>query len=83
MTATATSGIDHKRELGMEFKDKYGPWALIAGASEGLGVAFAMGAAERGCDVILVARTESKLAAVAGEIERTRRSGSHTGDRPE
>ncbi|OBH96925.1 SDR family oxidoreductase [Mycobacterium sp. E2733] len=55
----------------MEFKDKYGPWVLIAGASEGLGAAFAMGAAQRGCDVILVARTESKLAAVAGDIERT------------
>jgi short-subunit dehydrogenase len=55
----------------MTFKDRYGPWALIAGASEGLGAALAMGAASRGCDVILVARTERKLASVAAEIERT------------
>jgi short-subunit dehydrogenase len=53
------------------FRDKYGPWALIAGAAEGLGAALAMGAAERGCDVVMVDRTESKLTAVAAEIERT------------
>jgi len=55
----------------MEFSDKYGPWALIAGASEGLGAALAMEAAERGCDVVLIARTASKLAAVAADVERT------------
>lgn len=55
----------------MSFSDKYGPWALVAGASEGLGAALANGAAERGCNVVLVARTESKLATVAAHIERT------------
>jgi uncharacterized protein len=70
MTA-AFDGADQRAEQGMEFKDKYGPWALIAGASEGLGAAFAMGAAQRGCNVVLVARSDSKLATVAGEIERT------------
>jgi short-subunit dehydrogenase len=53
------------------FSDRYGPWAIIAGASEGLGAALAMGAAARGCDVVLIARTESKLASVAAEIEQT------------
>jgi short-subunit dehydrogenase len=55
----------------LEFRERYGPWALIAGASEGLGAALAMGAAARGCDVVLVARTESKLATVAADIEAT------------
>lgn len=55
----------------MKFKDKYGPWALIAGASEGPGAAFAMGAAARGGHVALLARSNSKLAAVAADIERT------------
>lgn len=55
----------------MSFEDKYGPWALVAGASEGLGAALANGAAGRGCNVALVARTESKLADVAARIERT------------
>lgn len=54
----------------MSFTDKYGPWALIAGASEGLGAELAIGAAQRGCDVVLIARRESKLQAVADEIER-------------
>lgn len=53
----------------MSFAEKYGPWALIAGASEGLGAALAMEAAARGCNVVLVARTPSKLAAVAEEIK--------------
>lgn len=55
----------------MLFKERYGPWALVAGASEGLGAALANGAAERRCNVVLVARTASKLADVAAHIERT------------
>ncbi|PKN55646.1 MAG: short-chain dehydrogenase [Deltaproteobacteria bacterium HGW-Deltaproteobacteria-14] len=50
------------------FRDRYGPWALIAGASEGLGEAFARQAAARGLDVVLVARRGEVLARVAGEI---------------
>jgi short-subunit dehydrogenase len=52
----------------MGFAEKYGPWALIVGASEGLGAAFAHGAAARGCNVILVARTQSKLETTASAI---------------
>ena len=31
-----------------EFYNKYGPWALVAGASEGLGAAYAEALARRG-----------------------------------
>lgn len=44
-----------------DFKSKYGPWALVAGASEGLGAAFAEVLAGRGLNLILIARTQSKL----------------------
>ena len=51
---------------------RHGPWALVAGASEGLGAAFADGAAEAGLDVILVARSADKLRAQAKAIEARR-----------
>jgi short-subunit dehydrogenase len=44
-----------------KFKEKYGPWAIVAGASEGLGAAFAEESARRGLNVVLVARSRDKL----------------------
>ncbi|MAQ19167.1 MAG: short-chain dehydrogenase [Sandaracinus sp.] len=49
---------------------RHGPWALVAGASEGLGAAFAEGAAAAGLGVIGVARSEGKLAATLDAIGR-------------
>jgi hypothetical protein len=43
------------------FRNRYGPWAVIAGASEGLGAAFARECASRGLNVFLVARSKQKL----------------------
>lgn len=50
------------------FRDTYGPWALVAGASEGLGACFARAAAARGLHPILVARREDPLDAIADEL---------------
>jgi short-subunit dehydrogenase len=50
-------------------RTRYGPWALVAGASEGLGAAFAHAAAARGLHVALVARRADALSQVAEEIE--------------
>jgi uncharacterized protein len=52
----------------MTFAAKYGPWALVAGASEGVGAAFAEGLAERGVNVVLVARRKAVLDEVAAGI---------------
>jgi uncharacterized protein len=41
---------------GKGFRDRYGPWALVAGASDGVGAADARALAERGVNVMLVAR---------------------------
>jgi short-subunit dehydrogenase len=46
-------------------------WALVTGASEGLGREFAILAAESGFDVILTARQEDKLRLLADELERS------------
>jgi uncharacterized protein len=51
------------------FATKYGPWALVAGASDGVGAAFAAGIAERGVDVVLLARRQAVLDHVAAEIK--------------
>jgi short-subunit dehydrogenase len=51
-----------------EFKERYGPWALIAGASEGLGEQFARQLASRGLNLVLIARRAEVLRRLAAEI---------------
>jgi short-subunit dehydrogenase len=50
------------------FAQRYGPWAVIAGASEGIGAAFAHALARRGTNVVLVARRPEPLEALALEL---------------
>ena len=57
------------REL--RFSERYGTWALIAGASEGLGAAFARALSGRGVNLILVARRKEPLEALAEEVRGT------------
>ena len=40
----------------MSFHDRYGQWAVVLGASEGLGEALARGIAEGGLNVVVAAR---------------------------
>jgi uncharacterized protein len=47
---------------------KYGPWALITGASEGTGAEFALRLADEGLNCILIARREGPLQALAGQV---------------
>jgi short-subunit dehydrogenase len=55
------------------FFERYGPVAVVAGASEGLGAAFAEALAARGLELVLLARRESALRACAARIEETHR----------
>ncbi|GGN34086.1 SDR family NAD(P)-dependent oxidoreductase [Streptomyces fuscichromogenes] len=50
------------------FQDAYGPWAVIAGGSDGVGAAFAHKIASRGLNVVLVARRVPVLEESAAEI---------------
>jgi short-subunit dehydrogenase len=52
----------------MTFAERYGPWAIVAGASEGTGRCFARKLAARGLNCILVARREGPLAELARQI---------------
>ncbi|XP_053686340.1 very-long-chain 3-oxoacyl-CoA reductase isoform X2 [Sabethes cyaneus] len=46
-----------------------GEWALVTGATDGIGKAYAKALAKKGLNVVLVSRTLSKLEDVAKEIE--------------
>ena len=50
------------------FKEQYGPYALVVGASHGLGAAYAEAIARRGLGLILVARQEAGLESTAGRL---------------
>ena len=52
----------------MSFASRYGPWALVAGASEGVGAAFAHALAGRGVNIVLLARRKAVLDEVAAGI---------------
>ena len=52
-------------------KNKYGQTALIAGASEGLGAAFATALASHGFDLVLVARRIEPLEQLASKLLAT------------
>lgn len=54
----------------MSLRERYGPWALIAGASEGTGAEFARQLAADGVHCLLVARREGPLTALAEELRR-------------
>ena len=54
----------------MELIDRYGPWAIVAGAYEGTGRAFALQLAAAGIHCVLIARRQQPLLELAGEIQR-------------
>jgi short-subunit dehydrogenase len=54
-----------------EFADKYGQWALIAGASEGVGACLADQLAERGLNVLLLARNEALLEQIGAGVRES------------
>jgi short-subunit dehydrogenase len=51
-----------------DLRSRYGPWAVVAGASEGIGAAFAAALAGQGLDLVLVARRPEPLAALADRL---------------
>lgn len=52
----------------MDYADRYGPWALVAGASEGVGASLARQLGDRGVNVVLVSRRQEALDEVAADV---------------
>jgi len=57
-------------------RDRYGEWALVTGASSGIGAEFARAIAREGVSCVLTARREDRLRELANELERNHRVGT-------
>jgi short-subunit dehydrogenase len=53
-----------------DFRQQYGPVAVVTGASSGIGYAFAEELAERGLDLVVTARRLDRLEELAGRLSR-------------
>jgi uncharacterized protein len=51
-----------------QFSDRYGPWAVVTGAAQGVGLAFAEAIMARGCSVVFVDKDPS-VSAVASRFD--------------
>jgi short-subunit dehydrogenase len=66
----STAGITQEAEMdNSSFRDRYGPWAIIAGASQGLGAAYATQLAARGLNLVLIARNAARLRELATQLQ--------------
>ncbi|CAH0603534.1 unnamed protein product [Chrysodeixis includens] len=49
---------------------KFGPWAVVTGATDGIGKQYALELARRGINLVIISRNIDKLKATASEIEK-------------
>jgi uncharacterized protein len=68
--------IPHSMKNTSDFSRQYGPWALVTGASSGIGAEFARQLGAEGFHMVLVARREDLLHELGTELSR--RSGVET-----
>ncbi|MBW2231367.1 MAG: SDR family NAD(P)-dependent oxidoreductase [Deltaproteobacteria bacterium] len=70
LTVAFWNARDHFAHERQAHRDKYGDWAVVTGASSGIGLAFARALAGEGMSIVLTARREEKLREVADELEK-------------
>ncbi|KAK7473641.1 hypothetical protein BaRGS_00035119 [Batillaria attramentaria] len=54
----------------VDLREKFGPWAVVTGSSDGIGKAYAFELASRGLNIVLISRGEAKLKRTKQEIEK-------------
>ncbi len=64
---------EHFSDVHKPMPARYGEWAVITGASAGLGVEFARAMAREGMSCVLAARREDRLNDLAAELEKRHR----------
>lgn len=57
------------RDKWASWRERYGPWAVVTGASSGIGLEFAKALAEMGLNLVLVARRREVLESLGRELE--------------
>jgi short-subunit dehydrogenase len=57
--------------MNKDFSHQYGPWALVTGASSGIGEAFARQLAAMGLNLIICARRREKLDTMATQLQQS------------
>ena len=67
LTTTENATVHHT-PAERRFHERYGPWAVVTGASDGIGRECAAYLAEAGLNLVLVARRRDVLATLASEL---------------
>lgn len=62
--------MPHSEKSTTAFHRRYGPWAVITGASDGTGAAYARQLAAKGLNLVLIARRPGPLNELARELEQ-------------
>lgn len=70
LTYAFWSARDYFAPKRLDLESRYGGWALVTGASSGIGAALVRQIATEGMNVVLSARREERLVGLAGELER-------------